>query len=627
MRTLLHYLAVSVLPAIVNMSLAASVVVLFVLLMRLLLMRAPKCYSYLLWAAVFFRLLCPLSLTGRFSLFGVIDAPVKQQSVVTSSVAYVPAVQPPFRVEGMRAPAPYMNGAELAALLYLVGLTAIAAYSLWSSLHLRRRLQTAVPWRPGVFLADHLESPFVLGLLRPKIYLPSNLPEADRRFILLHERHHIHRGDQLFKALAFAALAIHWFNPLVWLAFFLLGKDMEMSCDEAVLSKLDTDIRADYSAVLLRLATGRPIIAGTPLAFGEGDARSRIKNVLNWKRPRTRITVFAALLCTLVLAFCLLNPQEAKAEKGSGPDGVTEGIPGPGDTVLPCDAELIRARGGILLPEDDPASYGQIDGAYYLMFIPKGVTNELWPAYKVGNPEELNEFERQQLDTLVDDVYPMNRQGKSYGPASLSNYVGYAPDLEEAIGTEGQKGYIDSRSFRALSPGEVTLPLYDAEGTIIGEFSAGGCGGGGYGRTLEEAKADVASGREEELNPAGIMEKMPQKIFGGLYFNEEHQLIVNVVEGFEGYAEELLQEEIKAGVILHSVPYSLSQLEGMKEALTPYMSEYHMVTLDANEQTNTVDITLNQESPRLEALLNSLEIVDADAVRIQILEGVELQYT
>lgn len=623
---MLQTLSQGLLPKLLNMSLTASVVILFVLLLRLLLRQAPKRWSYLLWLAPFFRLLCPFSLSGSVSLLGMLEAPVQQHTPMVSAVTYLPAVSvaPPFQTVQMPSPASGLSGGELAVLLYLTGLSAILAYSLWSGLRLRRLLQTAVPWRPRVFLADHLESPFVLGLFRPKIYLPSDLPEANRRLILLHERHHIQRWDHLLKALAFLALAVHWFNPLVWMAFFLMGKDMEMSCDEAVLSKLSTDARAEYSTALLSLATGRPIIAGTPLAFGEGDAKSRIKNVLKWKRPQAWITVFAGSLCVGALVFCLVNPENAQASERPKDALPGEGLP-PQEEILPYDQDLIRARGGILLPEDDPASYTHMEDGYSLLYIPRGSPNELWPASEVGNDAALHNAQRRQLDTLQDGVYPVNSQGKSYG-SSLARYVGYRPDLEPAIGTEGQEGYISTRVQLNLPQGESgTIPLYDVNGAIIGEHPVGGGGGGSFGRTIEQVKEDVASGLEMELNPSGIIGKMPPMIFGGLYFNDQHQLIVNVVEGFEEDARMLLKKEIAAGAVLQSVPYSLSQLEDMKKALTPYMSEYHIVSMVVNDQANTLDVAIQQESPELNALLETLDAVDPEAIRVQMREDLELQ--
>lgn len=176
---------------------------------------------------------------------------------------------------------------------------------------LRRKLREAAPYRGEVYLSDSIATPFVMGVIAPKIYLPSDTPKAERRFIIAHERHHLHRGDPLWKLLGYLALCVHWFNPLVWLAFFLGGKDMEMSCDEAVLNRLGEDIRADYSQALLRLATHKRLIAGMPLAFGEGETKGRVRNMARWRRPKVWVSGICAVLCLAVLAVCALNPQKA----------------------------------------------------------------------------------------------------------------------------------------------------------------------------------------------------------------------------------------------------------------------------------------------------------------------------
>lgn len=327
-----------------NMSLTASVVILAVLAVRLLLRRAPKVFAYALWAVVLFRLLCPVSVTSAVSLMGALGAPAQERTQRTSAVEYVPAdimirgtapavtqlPQPPLPAEtggavsdapADTAPAavPAMSFNEpvfILTLIWLAGMVLLLAYSLVSLLRLRRRLVGTVRLRDNIYLADHIPSPFVMGLFRPKIYLPSTLTETERGYILRHEQYHLRRRDHLVKFLSFLALCIHWFNPLVWAAFVLSGKDMEMSCDEAVVRELGEDIRADYSASLLSLATGRRIVAGMPLAFGEGDTGSRIRNLLNWKRPRPWVMAVCAVVCVGLIALCAANPGGTDAADG-----------------------------------------------------------------------------------------------------------------------------------------------------------------------------------------------------------------------------------------------------------------------------------------------------------------------
>ena len=317
---------------VLDMTKAAGFVIVCVLIARLLLKRAPKIFSYALWAVVLFRLLCPVALEVPVSIVPELPPSMETYPLAKEPISFEGTIEATQNAVGdalngglglqvVRTTEPDgRGGTEIVYALwsevwylwgqYLwpVGIAAMAVYSAVSYILLRRRLVGAVPLRDNIRLADGIASPFVLGLLRPRIYLPSALPEGERGYIILHERHHIRRGDHIIKALAFVALCVHWFNPLVWAAFVLSSKDMEMSCDEAVVKKLGEGIRADYSASLLSLATGRRVIAGTPLAFGEGDTGSRIKNMLSWKKPKVWVMIAAAVICVAVTAACAGDP-------------------------------------------------------------------------------------------------------------------------------------------------------------------------------------------------------------------------------------------------------------------------------------------------------------------------------
>lgn len=313
-------------PQILNMSITASIVIVFVLLARLLLKKTPKAFSYALWAVVLFRLLCPVSISSNLSLLNVFDAPFSE----AGSVEYIPTDIVHTENPQVTIPVPGISeainenlpqgeeqlGADpletpmaVATFVWLIGMGALLLHSIISLIKLRRKLIGAVHLRHNVYLADHITSPFVMGLLRPKIYLPSTLTEQEQTYIIQHEQHHIRRFDPIIKILAFASLCVHWFNPLVWLAFVLSGKDMEMSCDEAVMKAMDSDIRAEYSTSLLSLATGRKNFAGTPLAFGEGDTRSRIKNVMKYKKPILLVSACTFFVVVIIGIGFITNPK------------------------------------------------------------------------------------------------------------------------------------------------------------------------------------------------------------------------------------------------------------------------------------------------------------------------------
>ena len=305
---------------VLNMSLTGSIVIAVVLLARLLLRRAPKIYSYMLWAVVLFRLLCPISLSAGLSVLKPLPVTTTQglstvtyrpvESVIPASGEIGQEDARPEPAETVKAETG-LQAMTLAAAVWLTVGGALAGCSLVQYIVLRRKLREAAPYLGEVYLSDSIATPFVMGVIAPKIYLPSDTPKAERRFIIAHERHHLHRGDPLWKLLGYLALCIHWFNPLVWLAFFLGGKDMEMSCDEAVLNRLGEDIRADYSQALLRLATHKRLIAGMPLAFGEGETKGRVRNMARWRRPKVWVSGICAVLCLVVLAVCALNPQKS----------------------------------------------------------------------------------------------------------------------------------------------------------------------------------------------------------------------------------------------------------------------------------------------------------------------------
>lgn len=288
----------SVFHQVLSMSASASIIILVVLLARLALRKAPKRYAYALWAVVLFRLLCP---SGIPVTIPVERAERAQAVLVNGEAAAQEAIS--------KAAA---SRADMFCVIWLLGCLLMVLHAGHSWLKLRRELAGAVHLRDNIHLADHISSPFAMGLIHPKIYLPSALPESQYRYIIPHEQHHIRRFDHMIKPLFYVALCIHWFNPLVWAAFILFERDMEMSCDEAVIDSFDHQGRAEYAASLVTLATGRPIISSVPHAFGNGNTKGRVKNMLNWKKPKKLVRLAAAVVCVLTLAACAASPQLAQ---------------------------------------------------------------------------------------------------------------------------------------------------------------------------------------------------------------------------------------------------------------------------------------------------------------------------
>ncbi len=370
------------LPKLLNMSMTASLIIVAVLVVRLFLKKAPKVFSYALWAVVLFRLLCPVSVASDFSLLGVFQVPVAQNGALEYIPVDIVHMENPqvtlpaldismgkkvsenqpvgLSVENSQQGEPLQAGelpenavkgessgavstgerlsfmeklettinrhlpkgeeqlageplgfpVTLATYIWGLGVLALVLYNLVQLVRLRRRLQIAEPLEKKIYLVDHLDSPFVMGLMRPRIYLPSGLKERERSYIILHEQYHIRRGDHIVKVLAFAALCIHWFNPFVWLAFLLAAKDMEMSCDEAVIKHMGQDIRAEYAGSLLQFASGKRLIAGAALAFGEGDTKARVKNVMHYRKPAFGPVLAAVAVCVVAGVCLATNPKE-----------------------------------------------------------------------------------------------------------------------------------------------------------------------------------------------------------------------------------------------------------------------------------------------------------------------------
>lgn len=315
---------------LLNMSFTASIVIAFVLAVRIVLQKAPKVFSYLLWSVVLFRLISPFSFESIFSLLPAKVNPISQDILYMQTPKTdtgIGVINDSFNAI-LPAAAPQTSANPLQILIvifshiWLLGIAAMLVYSLIVLFRLKKELKNATLYQDHIFISSRIDTAFVMGIFFPKIYLPSNLNATERSYILLHEQTHIRRFDHIFKLISFLALCIHWFNPFVWAAFFLSGKDMEMSCDEAVIRRLGNDVKKDYSASLLTLATGRRIVSGTPLAFGEGDTKGRIKNVLNYRKPG----FWVVLVSVLAVIFMVIGLTTSPKDLPSGFAGVNATI-------------------------------------------------------------------------------------------------------------------------------------------------------------------------------------------------------------------------------------------------------------------------------------------------------------
>ena len=350
--------------ASVTAAYASAILIVLRLILR---KRAPRQVFCLLWLVVFARLLIPVSLESPLSIVpearpaqGQLylpqqdagqqpanpvtpTAPVQNPGQAVNPVISNP--NPPAltlpgdeapAVPSPEAPAPFPWRAVITG-VWLAGGAAMGSYGLISYLRLRRRLFGAIRAKDGAWEHPAVDSPFILGMLRPRIYLPAGLAGQARGFILCHERAHLRRLDHIVKPVCWAALALHWFNPLVWAAYVLMSRDIEAACDEAVVRQLGPQVKADYSYTLLALATGRRLPAPSPLAFDEGDAKGRIKHVLGYRRPALWVIVVSSIAAVLAAVCLLTDPVSARNESEPIPEpNATQ----PAETAQPPEANL-----------------------------------------------------------------------------------------------------------------------------------------------------------------------------------------------------------------------------------------------------------------------------------------------
>lgn len=354
---------------ILNMSITAGYCIVIVLILRQLLRRVPKRYSYVLWSVVYFRLACPASLKSMLSLIKVNTQTIPQDigmqevpqiasgmrsvdTVVNYSMRQViTQAKPEYSIN------PMQKALFVAGVIWAVIAVSLFLHGLWSSFQLKRQLGNAQWIEENIYEVDNLPTAFVFGIFTPRIYLPSGLTGGNREAVIEHEKMHIRRRDYLIKPMAFLLTCIHWFNPLVWLSFQLLCRDMEMSCDERVIRRIGGERKKEYSAALLSLAAEKKVISGSSIAFGEGAVRKRIMNVLSYRRLTFWANAFVVVLLTAVLIGLALDPQmEVLGAKGgrlpgistemSEPAGKSEGLEDDLDTQDVPDVTYMEHRPG-----------------------------------------------------------------------------------------------------------------------------------------------------------------------------------------------------------------------------------------------------------------------------------------
>ncbi len=322
---------------LLDMSITASFLVVAVVILRLVLKKAPKNMTILLWVPVAIRLLCPVSVESVFSLIPEKEfVPAYQEATNIPTVIVEDAAGIPMSP----APTPTTDILSIISIVWIVGVVAMLAYTLVTYGILKYRMRESMPLEGRVWLSDRAQTPYILGVIMPKIYVPSAMSKVDREYVLAHENAHLSRGDHLLKPLAFLLLSVYWFNPLMWVAYILLCRDMEMACDERVIRDYDDTSKVKaYSQVLVRCSVPNRSLAACPVAFGETAVKSRVKAILCYKKPTFWITLITALVGVVLVVCFLTDPESGQAATHDVTNATTQAVTQ--TTVLPSETTVL----------------------------------------------------------------------------------------------------------------------------------------------------------------------------------------------------------------------------------------------------------------------------------------------
>lgn len=305
---------------LLNMSIAGSWMIFAVILLRFPLKKAPRWVTCVLWGLVGIRLIVPFSIESILSLIPSAQTIPEnfvhmEQPAISSGIDVVNQIMNPvlsrqFAPDPASSADPLLIITYIVSVIWLIGMALMLLYMVCSFFMLKARMRTAVRVRGNIWQSERVRSPFVLGMIRPRIYLPFHISSAKMKYVIAHEKAHIRRHDHWTKPIGFLVLTVYWFNPVIWAAYILLCRDIEAACDESAVRNMGVDERKSYSMALLSFGSGRHTPAVCPLAFGEGNIRQRVKNVLNYKKPVLWMLIAAVIICAAVAVCFMTNPKE-----------------------------------------------------------------------------------------------------------------------------------------------------------------------------------------------------------------------------------------------------------------------------------------------------------------------------
>lgn len=322
---------------VMNMSITASWLVLAVVIARLVLKKAPKALRVVMWAFVGIRLVVPFSVESMLSLVPSVetipsdilysDTPMIQSGIPILNETVNPMISDVLAPTPWETANPMQIITGIASYVWIAGMILMVLYTVVSYLNIYRKVREAVPLVDNVWQCDRIASPFILGMIRPRIYLPSEMGEQDMGYVVAHEKAHLKRRDHWWKPLGFLLLTVYWFNPILWIAYVLLCRDIELACDEKVIREMGTESKKPYSDALINCSVPRRMIAACPLAFGEVGVKARIKSVLNYRKPGFWI-ILAAVVVSAAVVICFLTDPPANREEQQGTESTDGGSMG-----------------------------------------------------------------------------------------------------------------------------------------------------------------------------------------------------------------------------------------------------------------------------------------------------------
>lgn len=434
---------------LLNMSISASVLILIAVLLRGVLRRSPKWIHCLLWGLVAVRLVCPLSFESSFSLAPRADFVETKLGVQREDGRYMNSATDVSKVLNddldnaqnknlaNKGNADRQGDWKKISWTWFVGAVLLLSYAAISYLRFRKKVQASVRLRDGIYVCDNIRTPFILGVIRPGIYLPSDMDEVQTDNVIAHERAHLSRLDQVWKPLGYCLLAVYWFNPLCWLAYVLFCRDMELACDEKVIRDMDVEDKKVYSRVLLSFSDPSHRIAAGPLAFGEIGVKKRIQSVLNYRKPAFWM-VGLAILALVVTSLCFLtNPKAANdpaQTMGTAEYQLPDGLEAENADDLTIFTPNVYKVGSEASCADDRISAG---------YIQKFNTTDDWGTMKDGKIEQVYSDNHStvedygSIDGLCAPGYLVKVDYDLYSAAALEKEKSKGTDMSE-IDTTGQ---------------------------------------------------------------------------------------------------------------------------------------------------------------------------------------------